>query len=257
MNEALWSRAELRGPDGVDLCWVGHRGAPRPCARGALGAAPCSQIPTRGDGRSGRTQGPVQPDEGWEPTRERGGTAFPHPQCHIPQRHSPGWSRLCSARICCTGQRQKALGQGRTPPQSPGPLLNPPAPTQLFRTAPERDGPSPRPFLAPTPGSGQCPGGHAAVLRAEGCLYTMLRDPLSTCSPTRDPQHLPVGAACSILTLGRAGWAKTHGPCAPNTPVCATVKFHLVFPPEPGENTAGSTAQGPSSVRLGPCRPQH
>lgn len=207
------------------------------------GAQGCPQAVRSGGSRCCSLQPDPDP-RGWEirqnpgssPARRgvgahqrRGGTAFPHPQCHIPQRHSPGWSRLCSARICCTGQRQKALGQGRTPPQSPGPLLNPPAPTQLFRTAPEQDGPSPRPFLAPTPGSGRCPGGHAAVPRAEGCLYTMLRDPLSTCSPTRDPQHLPVGAACSILTLGRAGWAKTHGPCAPNTPVCATVKFHVGF----------------------------
>lgn len=114
MSEAAWSRAELRGLEGVNPC-SSLQADPDPRGWG-IRQNPGSSPARRGVGAHQRM----------------GGTAFAHPQCHIPQRHSPGWSPLCSARICCTGQRQKMLGQGPTPPPNPSPFLNPPAPTQLL-----------------------------------------------------------------------------------------------------------------------------
>lgn len=175
MSKAVWSRAELQGLEGVNPC-SSLQADPDPRGWG-IWQNPGSSPARRGVGAHQRM----------------GGTAFAHPQCHIPQRHSPGWSPLCSARICCTGQRgqrQKALGQGRTPPWSPGPFLNPPAPTQLLHSSPAGQ-PQPRALRYREP--------KAACTRCSGT-------PQAPAAPP-DPQPLPVGAACSTLTLGRAGWA--------------------------------------------------
>ena len=182
---------------------LGERVPPHgPGDQGFLGANPRSQILTRWETGSGKTQGSVQLGE------ERGGDAsFPHPQHKVPRRHSPGWSRLCSARICCAGQRQKALAQSRMTPQRPGI----PQPAQLSAAAAaqgSRGQHCPRALPDPTQAprrERQCQDGDTGAPRAEGCLH-----PWVSAARSRHALGFPVHpqprsrAACSTRTPGRA-----------------------------------------------------
>lgn len=152
--------------------------------------------------------------------------SLPHPQRNVRRGHSPGWSRLCSARICCAGRREKGrqrrTGRHRSTRGVPQPgQVSAPAAARGFRGQ-RRPQALADPTGAPR-GERQCQEGDTGAPRAEGCLHPRVSaapSPRAPCFPVRPPPRS--GAACSTRTPGRAEQASNHSPRGRSRSVCAT-----------------------------------
>lgn len=155
--------------------------------QGLLGANPRGHVLTRRQPGSGKSRGSVRQGE------ERGGDApLPHPQHNVPRRHSPGWSRPCSARICCAGRRGKALAQRRTAPRPPGHSST--RPGSATAAAPRgQHHPQALPDPAPAPRRARrCQDGDAGAPRAHGRPHpgvTAAPSPRALCLPLHPQPH--------------------------------------------------------------------